>query len=118
VVYRGQVVAPGFRVWGGCTNPPDGTYTFTRCDINGNVLDWTALGEEINTGLPPDRNCTLDRFNPTVIDGELKAQGIATCDEVIERIGVTLNLTGWYDNNGTRVDVPIPGRRTGHGRRR
>ena len=66
-VYSGHVVARvpcGERLY----QPTDGTYTFTQCDINGNILDGVALGEEIDTRLPPEPQLRAEPVQP--VDAE------------------------------------------------
>jgi hypothetical protein len=108
VRYEGRSVAPAGRTWGGCNDAPDGSYTFTRCDLNGSIVDWRAEGPVLDTELPPDRDCMLAQDAPSVLNHKLVARGYARCIESIDTIEATVMLTGRYQDNEGWHDVMIP----------
>ncbi|MFD0745842.1 hypothetical protein ACFQ1L_31440 [Phytohabitans flavus] len=122
VVYSGRTEAPPGRTWSGCsvTDFQTARYLFTQCQVNGNVVTWQAEapypdfvgdGAMLDTGLPDDRGCEIDRALPSVdfTENQLVAKGIGRCNTPLNDIEVTLTMSGSYvDNSGNRIDVVLP----------
>jgi hypothetical protein len=120
IIYSGRTTAPPGRTWGDCHDPGNGDYSFVKCSINGNTIDWEVRGRVIGTDLPNELHCEVQSAAPTEEQQQqtvqVRAGAVATCDGMdldgrptaAEEISLDVHLRASYtDKDGQQQDREV-----------